>query len=211
MGIWKPIRSKCPLVAQGLRFEDLDEGWCDHCNERVVNLSELTERQARRLVRRGDVKCIAIEHKAGKPLFRASRLAPLLMLLGLSEAQAADIDVRSGVEDPDEYERTITFGQGPSRGGSLLPVAPCHPHRWPHGPGGWAWISVGRGLHAAWKKVVLECRDGKKLLLRERRDFPQGRERLQFTALPSDTSCEVKLRGGAPKETVAVKTPEKKH
>ena len=204
------IRQPCPLVAEGLRFADLKDGWCDHCNERVVNLSEMSERQAKKLVRKGGARCIAIERsKTGRPLFRVSRLAVLWMLFSPADAAATDVDVRTGLDAPDANgNRTVDFGLGPTPGGSLLPAESCHPHRFPHGPSGRAWVSVGRGLNQVWSRVILECREGKKRLLREKRDFPEEGERLQFTGLPTATACEIRLQGEDGTETVQVNTPD---
>ncbi|MEZ4321135.1 MAG: hypothetical protein R3F61_26890 [Myxococcota bacterium] len=208
MARWDPIAARCPLRANGFRFEDLVDGHCDHCNERVVNLSQLTEREARALVARGRVSCVAVERDhQGRARFRPSRVAALLVLLGVTDARAADVDVRTGIEtSPTPGERVIDFGGVGAREG-LLPVESCHPHRWPHGPGGPGWISVGRGLKKVWERVVLECSAEERRLFRERREFPAAGERLQFTELPADTQCELTFRGGEPTETVSVRTP----
>ena len=180
---------------------------CDRCRKTVIDLSARTERQARRVLASEPSLCVSVRREEdGRPIFRASRTrrlaAGVAVLLGLSahpaEAADVDVDVRKGTHPP--QEQPVDFGMLQSK-----PVRPCHPGRFPHGPSGSAWVSVGKGVSAVWRRMVLTCREGRRVVLRDRQDFPEnGRHR--FDHLPEDLDCELKLRGGEPKKKLLIHT-----
>lgn len=209
----------CPVRWEALRARG-DDRWCDHCHKTVHNLSAMTEGGAARFVRKNPEACVSYRRRPdGSVATRAGRAAGVVAVaatLMSTSAHATDIWLETGLKgtpevsvpvpaNDDDESQTLDFGglrDGPAWNFD------CHPKRRPHGPTGSAWLTVDRGLRTVWKKVVLRCFSGDRLLLREARPFPTE-QKLRFRDLPNGQRCEVTLKGGSPLAKVSITTPQK--